>query len=257
MPIVGSFRVLVPALSWIISAPAFTCPAAPKPLERRFENKVWQYVWELTDATAWVGSESAPIPASLLAYRDYANERTDTDPFVLLARQRSIYEQAYGSDDPTIAPFRLIENRELGQITSSSCVELMLMAEHLKFHPLNVPGSEFSAYIYRKDSRLKVYAAFIEHESMGAPAVMMKAPARNELQKNAWRFVAFLHNHPFSFDNPYGDISGTVIPSDPDLITFRNLFQTGGLETAWITNGINSARYNPIDTERLLESLGL
>lgn len=245
------------ALAWMITAPAFACPVAPEPVEKRFANNAWQYVWELNEAPAWLGSESTPIAASLQEYRDYANGQTDTDPFVLLARQRAIFERAYGADDPTIETFRLIENREVGRITGSSCLELMLMAEHLKFHPLNVPGSEFSAHIFRKQSRLKVFAAFIEHESMGAPPVQMSIPARNNLQRGAWKFVAFLHNHPFSFDNPYGDISGTVIPSEPDLVTFRVFFQSEGLEAAWITNGINSARYNLRDTERMLTSAGL
>ncbi|HYX36373.1 MAG TPA: hypothetical protein VE954_24980 [Oligoflexus sp.] len=257
MNIVGSIRVLAPALAWMIAAAAWSCPASPEPVEKRFENNAWQFVWELKEAPTWLGVESAPIPASLQEYRDYANGQTDTDPFVLLARQRAVFEKAYGINDPSLEAFRLIERREVGRIANSSCLELMLMAEHLKFHPLNVPGSEFSARIYRKQSQLKVFASFIEHESMGAPGVAISLAQRNEIQKNAWQFTTFLHNHPFSFQNPYGDISGTVIPSDPDLVTFRSLFEAEGLQAAWITNGIHSARYQSMDTDRLLSTIGL
>lgn len=233
------------------------CPEAPAPLERRFEQNVWQYVWDLNEAAAWLNTETAPLPDVLLAYRDYAQDQTDTDPFQLLARQRAIFEKAYGPRDGSIKAFRLIENREAGRIGPSRCVDIMLMSEHLKFHPLNVPGSEFSAHIFRKGSRLKIYAAFIEEASMGAPPVEISPAARQTLDKEAWSFVAFLHNHPFSFDNPYGDISGTVIPSEPDLRTFRLLFQTEALQLAWITNGIHSARYNAADTDRLIQAEGL
>jgi hypothetical protein len=248
-------RALIPALFG--STTLLACPEVPIPVERRYENKVWQYVWDLNEASAWLQSESAPLPKTLQDYRDYANAQTDTDPFVLLARQRAVFEKAYGPLDGSVKAFRLIENREAGRIGSSTCIELMLMAEHLKFHHLNVPGSEFSAHIFRKGSRLKVHAAFIEEESMGAPAVDIRPAVRQNLQKDAWDFVAFLHNHPFSFDNPYGDISGTVIPSEPDLMTFRTLFQTEGLQLAWITNGIHSARYHATDTARLIEAEGL
>lgn len=255
MTLVAGIRAFLPALLW--SAPLFACPEAPEPVERRFENNVWQYVWELNEAPAWLSSETLPLPAQLMEYRDYANGQADTDPFVLLARQRTVFEKAYGPLDGSVKAFHLIENREVGQIRSSTCVELMLMAEHLKFHHLNVPGSEFSAHIFRKGSRLNVYAAFIEHESMGAPSVKIRDNARRDLQQNAWSFVAFLHNHPFSFDNPYGDISGTVIPSGPDLMTFRGLFQSNDLQLAWITNGLHSARYNQADTERLIQAEAL
>jgi hypothetical protein len=249
----GFMRVF--ALAW--TAPLLACPEAAQPVERRQENNIWQYVYDLNEASTWLSSETAPIPKQLLEYRDYANKNTDTDPFILLARQRAVFEEAYGPLDGSVKAFRLIENREVGRISNSTCVELMLMAEHLKFHHLNVPGSEFSAHIFRKGSRLKVFAAFIEHESMGAPAVNISPAKRQDMQHNAWNFVAFLHNHPFSFDNPYGDISGTVIPSEPDLMTFRAFFQTEALQVAWITNGIHSARYNSTDTERLIEAEGL
>lgn len=250
MTIMGSLRALIPFL--IGSTPLWACPESPPPVERRQVQKVWQYVWDLPDAAVWLQSESLPLPERLLDYRDFANEQTDTDPFVLLARQRAVFEKAYGPQDGTVKAFRLIESREVGAIGSSTCAELMLMDEHLKFHPNNVPGSEFSARIFRKGSRLKIYAAFIEVPSMAAPGVVMDAAA-----VEGWEFVAFLHNHPFSFDNQYGDISGTVIPSEPDLMTFRKLFDNESLQGAWITNGLDTARYDAEDAARLIEAQGL
>ncbi|WP_141735156.1 hypothetical protein [Oligoflexus tunisiensis] len=257
MKFVVSLRALVPALVALMATPLSACPEAPEPREQRFENKVWQYVWDLDAAATWLGEETAPIPANVQEYRDYANGQADTDPFVLLARQREIFEKVYGPQSGVVQSFRLIEKGEVGRIGGNICVESMLMGEHLKYHPLNVPGSEFSAHIYRKGTRLKVFAAFFEQSSMAAPQVIIKAAAAHELQQNGWNLVAFLHNHPFAFDNPYGDIAGTVIPSEPDLMTFRELFQSRGLGAAWVTNGLHSARYNRADTDRLIKTEGL
>jgi hypothetical protein len=257
MKIVAALRTLVPVLAALLANPLSACPESPQPVERRFESKVWQYVWDLDAAGAWLGEETDPLPERVLAYRDYANEQTDTDPFVLLARQREIFTKVYGPQSGVVQSFHLIEKGEVGRISRNICLEAMLMAEHLRYHPLNVPGSEFSAHIYRKGTRLKVFAAFFEQPSMAAPKVVIKPAAAQVLKQNGWNLLAFLHNHPFAFDNSYGDIAGTVIPSEPDLMTFRELFQTQGMGAAWVTNGIHSARYNRADTERLIQTEGL
>ena len=51
-----------------------------------------------------------------------------------------------------------------------------------------------------------------------------------------------MHSHPLSPDGQY-DIAGTCLPSDPDIQTYRRLRDELGLQEAWITNGIDSARY--------------
>jgi hypothetical protein len=67
---------------------------------------------------------------------------------------------------------------------------------------------------------------------------------------DGWELRAHMHSHPLSPDGQY-DIAGTVLPSSADIQTYRRLRDELGLQEAWITNGIHSARYGADEFDAL------
>lgn len=247
------FRCALLSLGFSLAASSYAqCPQATPGQTYFSSQRTWQSQWLLEDADVWLSQHAEAQDAELIAYWDFVNEHTDIDPWLLLARQKRIYENAFGKNDPSVKKFELMESGSVAQIQPISCLSAFLMTEQLKYHPLNDPPSEFSAQVFRKGQQLRVYAAFHQHPSVAAPAVANAQAIHEGLIADGWTFLIFLHNHPFNFNNPYGDIAGTVIPSDPDLQTFWRMFETRGLQEAWITNGFDTARFQKPGVARLL-----
>ena len=75
--------------------------------------------------------------------------------------------------------------------------------------------------------------------------------------------IAHLHNHTFMFDRVPGDrmwttpetvndVGGALAPSTTDVQFYRSARETVGLRGAWVTNGLDTAKFGAADFDRLV-----
>jgi hypothetical protein len=65
--------------------------------------------------------------------------------------------------------------------------------------------------------------------------------------RSGWKWRVNFHNHPFDFQNSYGDLGGVLVPSEADIANY----QTSRPPEAWITNGLNTVVFQPGAYQRL------
>lgn len=132
---------------------------------------------------------------------------------------------------------RKIAEGRIGVIRPVHCLEGLAMREFLKIADLRGNPQEFLAVVFEKNGAFKMLGDF-HRRPVGSVVGVNASPAitarTKRLRKQGWRYHAHLHNHPFNFDNAYGDIGGTLAPSEADIATYRSL----KTERAWITNGL-------------------
>lgn len=166
-------------------------------------------------------------------YKKSISEKTNTEPYYLIKIQRDIFEKGMPKALPM---FDLILNRDIGTIRDISVLEAFLMTEHLS---LNGSKGEFGAFILKaKDSALKIY--FVSNSE---PSASFSKSIYTSLEKDlneGYTLYAHLHNHPFNFNNPYGDIAGTTVPSPPDRNIYNDFKTKYGLKNAFLTNGFST-----------------
>lgn len=134
---------------------------------------------------------------------------------------------------------RKIVDGRIGMIRPVRCAEGLAMREFLKTVDLRKNPQEFMAVVLEKDGAFKMLGDFYRKPADSVVGVNTSSAVLNETRrwmKRGWRYHAHLHNHPFSFDNPYGDIGGALAPSEADLATYRSQKP----ERAWITNGLET-----------------
>lgn len=153
-----------------------------------------------------------------------AGELSPGDPFLAqISKSRRNVERILRGEAGVIQPIR--------------CLELLPFEEFLKKVDLRSFAGELIASVLVKGGRAVILGDYyrIGMEG-GAQETRASLRERAKLLKQGWRLEASLHNHPFSFGNPYGDIGGTLGPSDPDLAGYRQLKPA----FAVITNGIDT-----------------
>lgn len=131
---------------------------------------------------------------------------------------------------------KIVEGR-IGVIRPVRCLEGLAMREFLKTADLRSHPQEFMAIVLEKNGALKMLGDFYRRPAGSVVGVATSPAVLAETKrwlKIGWRYHAHLHNHPFNFDNDYGDIGGALAPSDADLATYRSQKP----ERAWITNGL-------------------
>lgn len=171
------------------------------------------------------------------AFRSQVLARIAPEPFALLKRQRRIFERARMTGE--LFKFDILLEGRAGIIREISCLESLLLAEHLGAHPERPElETEFSAFILERAGALRVYFQSGRKLSTPDPKPALERIARDLV--DGWRVLSLLHNHPFAFENPSGDMSGTTIPSRQDADVFVYFAGELGLEQAWITNGFNT-----------------
>lgn len=125
----------------------------------------------------------------------------------------------------------------VGVIQPIRCLELLPFEEFLRHVDPRAFAGELIASVLVKDGRAVILGDYYKLDlAGGAQETKATRRERARLQEQGWRLEASLHNHPFSFGNPYGDIGGTLGPSDPDLAGYRELRPA----FAVITNGIHT-----------------
>lgn len=204
-----------------------------------------------------------PDDALIAAFRAGVAARLqgNLSPRHLLERQRAIMaaigtESARGdAENATL----LLEGRA-GTIGPATCLEALLFREQAGRYPMIEHPSEFGAFILRGRGKVRVYLS--SFESVGGKI-------RGEINErvladaaSGFQVIAHLHNHPFLFDRVPGDrmwttaetvadVAGAVAPSTNDVQFYRSVRGEVGLRGAWVTNGLDTARFTADEFDRL------
>lgn len=170
----------------------------------------------------------------LSRFQSFVKHKTSVNPIDLLQKQLGFYRRMAGEQDR----FEKVIEQRVGRIRDISCLEAFLFDSHLSQFRSQ---SEFLALIFtHKDSRRVRALVSSQNRKDGVSFEERMVQAKASLYSQGWSLEIHLHNHPFSFDNPYGDIAGTVLPSQPDLASYRQLRRNEGLKSARITNGFST-----------------
>jgi hypothetical protein len=218
------------------TAPAQTVgPACSLPEPRVLEqsgdphaaNSKLLQVWEIADdAALWLEGE----PRSE-GYRDFRDKTAamgiETDPVALLQASPTT------NNDLVVA-------RAATWIRPAGCFEKYLVGyQHARIDTFVAP-TEFMAMVLRSadGARLRIYFYTVNQDGIGRVGPVT-GPALEDVAKG-WRVLLGLHTHVFHPGQPLLD--GLVSPSVPDADFNANFAETGGMQAAWITNGIHTVR---------------
>lgn len=130
-----------------------------------------------------------------------------------------------------------------GKVNSMNCMESIVFREFLKSNKQPQSKKEFTANIFQEGKKIIILAEWDTEEDdsgfIGAVESSQLKSERSKLIAKGWHLFAHYHNHPFNFENRWGDIGGGLAPSDADLATYKSLKPT----IALITNGIDTIRF--------------
>lgn len=245
-------RRLLPVLLLALSAPAAAAGAcAWGSAAAKLVDEPLFVVSRWEGDAALLLAEGRAVPGPVAAFRAWASVRTDTDAFALLRRQHELYRRLGLADAEKV---RLILSRSAGRVAPMSCLELLLFADHQARFPVQ-HYTEFLAFTLRKEGRLRVYAISSGERTGSVGGTDRVRPFIEADRARGWTVAQNLHNHPFNFDNPSGDIGATLVPSGEagwgDIGTFRRQFADWSLADAAITNGFDTVHLSAGDVARL------
>lgn len=218
-------------------------------------------LFELADGPDLWGPMPADDLIESFRARVAARLEGDVSPRRLLLRQRAVMA-AVGTDsarDDTENATLVLEGRA-GTIGRATCLESLLFREQARRYPMLEHPSELGAFILRGTGRVRVY--FSSFETVGAK---LRREVNDRVRADAasgFELTAHLHNHPFLFDRVPGDrmwttpetvddVAGAVAPSTNDVRFYREAREDMGLRAAWVTNGLDTARFTADDFDRL------
>ncbi len=247
------------------TAPAPACVLAVQPevitVDDPSPDELHEF-FELEDAPRWW----APAPADGARARYRAalvarlGDAAAVEPLALLARQRAVHAALPGELRREAENIDALTRGEAGQVGAATCLEWLLFERQAARFPMLERPTELSAYILRGQGRLRVYLS-------GADRVggRLRGEVSDRVVADVaagYAPVAHLHNHPFMFDRTPGDrtwataenmhdIAGALAPSLTDVQVYRSMREHFGLLGAWVTNGLDTARYTAADFDRL------
>ena len=201
----------------------------------------------------WHGESMALLEPSdeigplLSRYRTEINEVVpDTDPVVLLERQRDRFVEASGV--AAGVAYNQVISGALGDLRPMSCLETLLMEVQLSGLPRLSALAEFQSNITLSEdgTLLNIYAAFVS--DISPPDRNYLLPYLQADLQEGYSYYAHLHNHPFYLDNPTLDVAGTLIPSGTlygfgDIFVYNQYRELFDLDLMWITNGFDSVSF--------------
>jgi hypothetical protein len=229
----------------------------PEPIEGELNE-----AFELPDSPEWWAP--APMDAEREQYRAALVSRLGGEqglqPRALLERQRAVHMSLKGDRAREAENIDALLQGRAGTIGAASCLEWRLFQRQARRFPMLERPTEFGAYVLRGNGRIRVYLS-------GADRVggKLRHEVRDRVVADVARGfapVAHLHNHPFLFDRKPGDrmwttedtmkdVAGAVAPSLTDVQAYRQMREHFGLQGAWVTNGLDTARYTAEDFQRL------
>jgi len=237
-------RILLAAGLWLAGcqavpgpavAPSCSLPAATV-LEQSGDphaaNGRLLQVWEIADNPALWG-EGQPVSDG---YRDFrekvAAKSIETDPIALLKASPSTGSDRANND--------LVISRAAGWIRPAGCFEKLLVGyQHARIDTFVAP-TEFMTMVLRSadGARLRIYFYTINQDGIGRVGPVSE-PALADVAQG-WRIVLGMHSHVFHPGQPLLD--GILAPSVPDADFNANFAASGGMQAAWITNGVHTVR---------------
>ena len=137
---------------------------------------------------------------------------------------------------------------ELGTFGPPRCLDQIAFREYLRLVDLRSSPQEFLAYVFERGGRSVVIGDFddLPERPTGVQASAVLIETSRRMQAEGWQLQANLHNHPFVFDNPYGDI-GPIAPSPADIGSYKSQRP----QQAWITDGREVLRLDRTEYEQL------
>jgi hypothetical protein len=218
-------------------------------------------VFDLPDAREWWAA--APVDAERDRYRAALVARLDEEdlrPRALLERSRRVHAAMRSRSAREAENSTAVLERDVGSLGPISCLEWCLFQRQARRFPMLEHPTEFGAYVLRGQGRIRVYLS-------GADRVggKLRAEVRERVMadvKRGYSPVAHGHNHNFMFDRRPGDrmwtteesvadVGGALAPSLTDVQAWRGMRERFGLQGAWVTNGLDTARYAAEEFDRL------
>lgn len=218
--------------------------------------------FELTDSPRlWEPAEPDSI---IWRFRDAVRHRlgadADIDAWSLLRRQRAIFETMPEAWRGEAINSTLLLERRVGTVAAVGCLEAMLWKWQAARYPMIEHPTEFGAFVLRRLGRVRVYlssADLVGQRIRSDVAQRVQADRRD-----GFHVTAHIHNHPFLFDRVVGDrmwtlegtqddVAGALAPSMTDVQFYRRLRESLDLQQAWVTNGLETARFLAIEFDSL------
>lgn len=262
-PATAAPTATAPATSAASPAPPSACALDPAsrviPIEDPRPGELHE-IHDLADAPAlWT---SAPPSAERDAYRRGVAARVGSlAPRDLLTRQRAIYAaiETPGAARDAHNGAAVLDGRA-GSIGPVSCLEALLWERQAARYPMLEHPTEFGAFILRGEGRVRIY--FSAADLVGQKIRSAVTDLVAEDTRRGYTLVAHLHNHPFLLGRVPGDrmwtteatrddIAGALAPSATDVQFYRRLREGMGLPAAWVTNGLDTARFTSADFDVL------
>jgi hypothetical protein len=226
------------------------------------ESSEWHGRFDLADnPRLW---EPAARDEALARFRTAVRDRLGAPPDAraLIARQRAIFAAAPPEWRGEATNSTLLLEGKVASIAPISCLEAMLWKWQAARYPMLEHPTEFGAFVLRAPGRVRVYLSSADLVGQKIRPIVTK---RIEADRSTgFRLFTHVHNHPFLFDRKVGDrmwtleatkgdVAGALAPSMTDVRFFRNLRESQGLEEAWVTNGLESARFRAREFEALID----
>lgn len=206
------------------------------------DRRVYLYEAPLRAQDLLPGTVDSFTQGEFETYVDTLQEAFDDvdlrDQVALLERQRDVFDNA-GFGNPE--PWNAVISGEVGTLTDVTCLQSILFDQQNQDWPLWNAPTEAGAWVLTREqggsTELRVHL-LTQDAAMGIFGEEHRTAAEASIAEG-WTLFAHWHNHFYAPNNP-DDLAGTVLPSDADLATYRDLRDTHGLEQAWVTNGLHA-----------------
>jgi hypothetical protein len=218
-------------------------------------------LFDLPDDPVWWAP--APMDEERAAYRAALVARVGEEalsPRALLSRARDLYATLPGDMAGEAKNMDLVLQGRAGQVGPISCLEWQLFRRQSRRWPMIEHPTEFGAFVLRGQGRVRVY--FSSADRAGGK---LRREVTDRVAADVARGfvpVAHLHNHDFMFDRKPGDrmwtteatvndIGGGVSPGMTDVKAYRDMREDFGLRGAWVTNGLDTGRFEAKEFDEL------
>lgn len=217
------------------------CEWTPKTFTRFEKGPAELWFFEVENAAVF-NSYRTSKDQNFIQMQKFIRDRSSTDPRALIARQTSLFKRRPDLYSESIKISNAVRTGKLGKIRSISCLESLLLMEHMKRQPVQKGPTELSAYVLKKGTNLRVLYSSENEASV---------PFHDEIKKvlresinSAWEPVFQIHSHPFSLATKELDIMGVVTPSEPDTNLYFTLFNDYKVPQVRISNGFSTFEAN-------------
>jgi hypothetical protein len=228
-------------------AKRFTCNFDKSKQILKREKNGYTAVWTIGDVDQLSRQTFSPPDAAYADFQKWANRHTKMSGWQNMRNgqdvRRKMLPDAQSQPEFLNALKLDIENSQkmldgkVGDLRKINCLESIPFREYMKVVDLKKDQMEFAATILRRGSETKIVGDFYKTSDGSGVATSEVADAEiKRAQANGWKMTANLHNHPFVFNNPGGDIGGNTEPSSADI----EYYQSRQLDTALITNGLET-----------------